>query len=156
MDDQISAGMKRLNALLGWWGMGSAPDMDAIARQFNRLQNFVSDVQKIYLDAASHHTDAVLDSNDRLARSAQGLLKGRKQADLLAAQAEIVDIVLEAASLHARTWAELQHEVQESYRALLVRSADEVSDQRKSVATPPAKDSKPSTARASEHLVNAG
>lgn len=150
MDDQISAGMKRLNALLCWWGMGSAPDMDDFARQFDRLQNFVSDVQKAYLDAASRHTDAMLDSNDRLARSAQGLLKGREQADLLAAQAEIVDIVLEAAALHARTWAELQREVQESYRALSARSTDKVKS-----APPPAKDDKPSSARESEHLVNA-
>lgn len=152
MDDQISAGMKRLNALLGWWGMDSTPNMDEIAQQFDRLQNFISDVQKAYFEAAGRQTNAVLDSNDRLARSAQGLLKGRKQADLLAAQAEIVDIVLEAASLHARTWAELQREVQESYKALSVRSTGEISDDRKS-AKRPTKDIKPSTARASGHLV---
>jgi len=111
MDDQISAGIKRLNSLLTWWQWPSVEDKDSMSNQINRFQTLLAELQEAYLEAAQRHMDAILATNDKLARAAQGLLKGQKPEDAMAAQAAIVTIVIEAASEHAETWADLQRKV---------------------------------------------
>ena len=117
MDDQISSGMNRLQALLGWWGLSGYENRSSIPEQFIRLQNFIAEVQKASLNATGRHMNAIFASNDRLVRSAYDLLNGGKQSELSAVHAQIVSIILETAAQHVRNWAEFQHQVQEIYAA---------------------------------------
>lgn len=153
MDDPTSVGTDRLKSLLTWWGMPAIEDKDSVSSQLNRFQTFVSDVQKAYFDAASRQMEAMFAANDRLARSAQGLLHGQKPADLLSTQAEITTVVLDVASLNAGTWAEFQQKVQDSIAALSRETAEKVSAE----PQPKAAQEKPerSATRASEKLVDA-
>jgi hypothetical protein len=117
MDEQIFSGMNRLGALLRWWGLSAYENRGGLSEQFVQLQNFVAEVQKASLDAASRHMEAIFDTNERLARSAYDLLNGGKQSELSPAHTQIVSIVLEAAAQHARTWAEFQRKLQEIHAA---------------------------------------
>jgi len=74
-DDALTAGVERLNGLLGWWGVPIANGNGMINSQMKRLQQFAADLQKTCSDAYSGEMDALFSSNDRLARSFQDRLQ---------------------------------------------------------------------------------
>lgn len=154
MDRQTSSGMNRLRALLEWWGLSGYGDRNSFAAQFVRLQNFVAETQKAYLDATGRHMDAIFASNDRLARTAYDLLSGGKQFELSQAQAQIVSAILDSAAQHARTWMEFHRQVQEIYSATARPQADKA-DAASGSATTRVKDEQRADQSAAEKLVDA-
>jgi hypothetical protein len=154
MDDQVYSGLNRLRALLGWWGLSGYEDHSRVAQEFMQLQNFVTEIQKAYLDATGRHMDAVFASNNRLVQSACHLSNDGKRSELSAAQAQIVSIVLEAAAQHARAWAEFQHQVQEIYSAL-ARPPAENGENAPSPTTMQVKDKQRTGQQAGEKIVDA-
>lgn len=112
-ENVLTNGVERLNALIAWWGFPAAGGDGAIDHQMKRLQQFASDMQKIYGDAYKDELDTLAGSNDRLGRSFQDLLQSRRPPELLAAESEILATLLEGASQRARRWSELTQKIQE-------------------------------------------
>jgi hypothetical protein len=123
-NDPFKTGTEQLNALLGMWGapMASGNGMMDVMKRF---QQFVSDVQKTCGDAYSGQMQAVMSGNDRLVRSFQDLLGSRQPQDVLAAQSEIWESLLEGASQQATRWAELTQKLQECCAAMARGTAED-------------------------------
>jgi hypothetical protein len=128
-DDALTAGVERLNALLGWWGVPIASGTEMTDSQMKRLQRFASDLQRAYGDAYSSQVAALFSSNERLVRSFQDLLRSRRPQEVLAAESEILATFLEGASLHAKRWAELTQKLQECSAALAREAAEDLRQQ---------------------------
>lgn len=125
-DDVFTASQERLNALLGSWGAPIAGANGMMEGQMKRLQQFVSDAQKLCGDAYSGQIEAVLKGNDRLVRSFQDLLQSRQPQEVLAAESNILATFLEAASLNTKRWAELTQKLQECSAAMAREAADDL------------------------------
>jgi hypothetical protein len=132
-DDPLTAGVERLNALLGWWGVPIASGNGVIDGQMKRLQQFASDLQKTCGDAYSGQMDALLTSNDRLARSFQDLLRSRRPQEVVTAELDILATFLEGASLNAKRWADLTERLQECCAAMARNAAADL----RQTASPP-------------------
>jgi hypothetical protein len=154
MDDKTFAGIDRLTGLLAWWGMAGAEGKKSMPRQLNRLDTFVSDIQKAWLDAANRQVSASLTANEELALSAQAILRNRTQAEFLASQTEIATTISKAASIYAATWAEFQHRIQDCCTAILQAPAADIAVKAEPANTPP-RSGQISAKRATDKLVDA-
>ena len=128
-DDALTAGVERLNAMLGWWGVPIAGGNGMMEGQMKRLQQFASDVQKMCSDAYSGQMGALFSSNDRLVRSFQDLLRSQRPQEVLAAESEIFATFLEGASQQATRWAELTQKLQECCAAMARDAAEDLRHQ---------------------------
>ncbi|MBA3516916.1 MAG: hypothetical protein H0T75_04580 [Rhizobiales bacterium] len=125
-DDGLTAGVQRLNALLGWWGVPMAGGNGTIDRRMKRFQQFASDLQSACGDAYGGQMDVLCASNDRIARSFQDLLRSRQPQEAMAAELGILATFLESASRQARGWAELTEKLQTCCVAVAQDAAEDL------------------------------
>lgn len=125
-DDGLAAGVKRLNALLGWWGAPMFGGGGAIDGQITQLQQFASDLQKACSHAYGGQMDVLCDSNDRLARSYHDLLRSRRPQEMMAAELDILATFLEGASRYSKGWTQLTEKLQECCSAIAQDAAEDL------------------------------
>jgi hypothetical protein len=128
-NDNITMGFDRLNALFAWWGVPSSTGNGNIDAPMKRFQSFASDLQRAYGEAYSRQMEALFTANERLGSSVQELLRCRQPQDVLAAESNILAILLEGSSQHAQTWVELTQKVQDCCAAIAREAAEEVHKQ---------------------------
>ena len=124
-NDALTEGMERLTALLGWWGAGTVGGT-AIEEQMKRLHQFAAELQTASAAAYSGQMDAMLATNDRLARSFEDLVRSRRPQEVLAAESEIFATFLEAASQNSKRWAELTQTLQDCSAAIARKAAEDL------------------------------
>lgn len=100
--DPIGASLKRMNALLAWWGVPKISGVDATTHEIRRFQDFAADLQRLYGDAAGLQVRTLLTTNEGITRALCQLLQQRRLQDLLAAESKLVASVLEAAALQSK------------------------------------------------------
>ena len=109
--DPIAVSLRRMNALLAWWGVPRICGMDGADREIRRFQSFAADLQTLYGNAAGLQVSTLLATNEEIAHALCQLLQQRRPQDLLAAESKLVVSVLEAAALHAKTWVDVSRQV---------------------------------------------
>jgi hypothetical protein len=110
-NDPTGASLKRINALLAWWGVPKISGMGATDREIRRFQDFAADLQTLYGDAAGLQVRALLTTNEGIARALCQLLQQRRPQDLLAAESSLVASVLESAAVQAKTWIDVSQQM---------------------------------------------
>src|ERR1041384_1210756 len=129
--DEMTAGVDRLNGLLGWWGVQGN---QAVEDRIKRFQQLTIDLQRAYGEACSDHVGALNAANDRMSKSFQGLLRSRKPDEFLVAQMDILAALMETASHQVTTWSELGKKVQNCCATVARGAADDLRHQSQQVA----------------------
>lgn len=81
-------------------------DMTAVQVRAKVLQDFTADVNRIAADAVASHAGAVSAAQERLAGVVRDLATARRAPELIAAQARLIQSVVEGAAEHAAIWSE--------------------------------------------------
>jgi hypothetical protein len=126
--DEMTAGMDRLQGLLGWWG---AQGNRAIEGRIEKFQQLTNGLHKAYGEAF----DALTTPNDRVSRSFQGLFGIRTPDELLVAQTEIMTSFMEAASLQMKAWSEISRKIQACYADVACETASDIGNQTREVVS---------------------
>ncbi|MBO0800011.1 MAG: phasin family protein [Blastocatellia bacterium] len=130
--DEMTAGVDRLNGVLGWWG---AQGNRAIEARIEKFQQLTGALHKAYGEACRYHIDALTATNDRVSRSFQGLFHSRTPDELFIAEAEILTALMEAASLNMKAWSDLTQKVQSCCIDVARGTASDISDQAREVTS---------------------
>lgn len=133
--DGLTIGLRRMNALLAWWGVSDAGGDGEIELKIARFEQMASELQRACRDTYNHQLEAALSTNDRLVCSFQEFARCRRPNEVMATESEILATLLEAASVQAKMWAELASKIQESC-VTVARHASE--DLRRKAAKPSA------------------
>lgn len=99
------AGLERLTAVLGWWLGPDAPPTTA-GPDLGRLREVALQVQEVMCDSSSSQLDCCVVTNRRLARALARLAQTPTLGSLMARQAEIATILMEATASQLRTLAD--------------------------------------------------
>lgn len=124
--DGLTIGLRRMNALLAWWGVSNGGSDGEIELKIARFGQMASDLQRACRETYSHQLEAALSTNDRLAWSFQEFTRCQRPNEVMAMESEILATLLEAASVQAKMWAELANKIQESCVAVARDAAEDL------------------------------
>lgn len=148
-------GLKRLNALLGWWGLPLTYSRmtDPTIARFQRL---LSDLQQTCGEFYGDQLGLLCENHDRTTRAAQDLLRGRYPQALMVMELDFITTCLEVARQHARLWAAVTERTQ-AYYAGTQSAVSQVSSQAPEPVAPAtiADQDRSAVARKSKRPVNA-
>lgn len=134
--DDVTMGLHRLNALLSWWSVPNAGGHREIDAQISRFERFSSQLQQACGDTCSRQVDAAHAASDQLAHAFQDLARCRRTQEVIAAEAAILETLLEVASSQAKIWIELMQKLQQSYVTMARETTEDIL--RRAPATSPA------------------
>lgn len=134
--DDVTMGIHRLNALLSWWSVPNADGHRDIDAQISRLERFSSQLQQACGDTCSRQVDAAHAASDQFAHAFQDLARCRGTQEVIAAEAAILETLIEVASSQAKIWIELMQKLQQSYVTMARETTEDIL--RRAPATPPA------------------
>lgn len=89
------------NGVLAWWRV-DGPMREAMEDQARRMRTFAEELQSAYGDGSRSQLELIASTNERFASSLQALARCRQPEDLIAAEAEIANVLLESASAQMR------------------------------------------------------
>lgn len=131
VSDEIAAGLKRMHALLTWWGapaIGAANGTDA---PMKRLQRFAENLQAVYGSASERHIQALQSTGEEVSNVLTGLLQARQPQDLIAAESKLLAAVLEGGSRNVRNWTEATQKIHECCVTFAREMTENVEEQAK-------------------------
>jgi len=123
-DETVTMGLDRLNAAFTWWGLPATTGNGQLDAPMKRCQALIADLQKLYSDAYSSEIAVLRNTNDKLAGALQEFLRSRQAQDVIAAEANVLSIMLDASSAQTKFWSELTQKCQECCTALAREMAD--------------------------------
>ncbi|RJL07358.1 hypothetical protein D3P06_01060 [Paracoccus aestuarii] len=129
MKEAMTTETERLNAITAWWGLPFAGNSGAIDHNLRLWQGFAVKLQKICADAYDAEVNAVSDRTGRLGQSFQALMQCRNPNDLLSAQAQMVAVIHEGASLRAKRWSELSERLHDCCASIAQDAANDLNAQ---------------------------
>ncbi|WP_073139099.1 hypothetical protein [Muricoccus roseus] len=115
-----------MNAVFAWWRLSDVNRAGTVDGQFKRLQVFTSDLQKAYGDTYGAQVSALLGANERIGRSLLEFVQCRQPQDLIAAESNVVAVVLKEASLQTKAWLELSEKIQQCCATMARETAGEI------------------------------
>lgn len=127
MAESIAGNLKRVNALLTWWGIPNVSGIGAATEQIKRFQKLAADLQTIYGEASRLQLKTLLAANEEMARTFSEMLRIRATKDLLSAESSLVANLSENLSLQTKTWTEMSEKLNEFAR----QTAEEIKRQNK-------------------------
>lgn len=127
--DEVAAGLRRGNALLTWWGAPEADWNREGAAQMTRFRQLTSDLQQACQETCGRQLDIAVATSNRLAQSFQALARSRHPREVTAMEFDILATLLEAASSHAKYWADLTQRLQDSCAAIARETAEDLQRQ---------------------------
>jgi hypothetical protein len=127
MAESIAGNLKRVNALLTWWGIPNVNGIGAATEQIKRFQKLTADLQTIYGEASRLQLKTLLAANEEMARTFSEMLRIRATEDLLGAESSLVANLSENLSLQTKTWTEMSEKLNEFAR----QTAEEIKRQNK-------------------------
>lgn len=137
-DGPEPAGVERLTAILGWWlGPGESPAV-ASGVDLQRLREVALQVQEAMRDYSRNQLDCCVTTNRRLAGALARLAQTPTLGGLMARQAEIATILMEATASQLRALADAADRTHRCCAALVDESSAEAEASSAEAATPAA------------------
>ena len=110
--DVPAAGLRRLNGVLEWRGV---PEGVPGKERIERLRDIARDLHDIYCDGCRDQIGAINAGHDLISRSLPKLLRSDSPDQLAQHEAEILGVLVDAATQHIRVWSEFKAKI-ENYR----------------------------------------
>ncbi len=126
----FAANLKRINALLTWWGMPNVTGVGATMEQMKRLQKLAADLQAVCCETSQLQVKTFVAANEEMVRAFSAMLRIRAPKDLLGAESKVIADLSEGLSLQTKTWADMSEKVHEFAR----QTAEEIKRQDKDAA----------------------
>jgi hypothetical protein len=121
--DGLTNGLRRVNALLSWWGLSDAGDDRAIEAQIARLERFTAHLQHACREIHARQLATALSTKNSLACLVQDLARCQRPNDVMAVESALVAALRDAAVTQAKMWTELACQIQAS-RCPMTRPAN--------------------------------
>lgn len=121
--EEITGGVDRMSGLLDWWGVQGN---QAVSERIKRFQELAAGLQHAYSETYAEELDALTATNDRLAKSVQGLLRCRKSDEFFTAQMDIFAGMMESASRQVTAWSELGRKIQRCCTTVASEAAEDM------------------------------
>jgi hypothetical protein len=127
MAESIAGNLKRVNALLTWWGIPNVNGIGAATVQIKRFQKLAADLQAMYGEASRLQLKTLLAANEEMARTFSEMLRVRAMKDLVGAESSLIANLSENLSLQTKTWTQMSEKLNEFAR----QTAEEIKQQNK-------------------------
>jgi hypothetical protein len=119
------ASLERLTAVLGWWLGPDAPAPGAPGVDLHRLREATLQLQEVMRDCSRNQLDCCVTTNRRLAGALAKLAQTPTLGALMARQAEIATILMEATAAQLRALADAAEGTHRCCAALVDESSAE-------------------------------